>query len=127
MTPYNVELDTSRRFLHLAMRGYWDQPTFDAFALEFERAVLRMQALGGLEYTIVDGREFAVQARDIAEQFGALIARHKHRLARKTANIVPAQLNRLQAERAGGDLAARSFTDLDEARAWLFGPDNRAA
>lgn len=127
MTAFVVETDLGRRMMHLVMRGYWDQPTFDAFAGEFEKALARLKAVGGLDLSLVDGREFAVQSKTISEQFADLIAGHMPNLARRTASVVPAQLNRLQAERTGGDLAARYFTDMDEALAWLFETDSRAA
>lgn len=119
MTAYSIDTDAGRRSLHIVMNGYWDQPTFDAFARDYEQAVRGMHATGGLEKALVDGREFAVQAKDISAQFGALIARNLPYLARHTATVVPAHLNKLQAERAGGELAARYFTDMDEALAWL--------
>lgn len=119
MTAYSVETNAGRRSLHIIMRGYWNQATFDAFAREYEQAVQSMHKTGGLEIALVDGREFSVQAKEISEQFGALIARNMPYLAKRTASVVPAHLNKLQAERAGGELAARYFTDMDEAQAWL--------
>jgi len=119
MTSYSVETDAPRRHLHIVMSGYCDQPTFDAFAKEYEQAVQRMHRSGGLKTALVIGLEFSVQAKDISEQFGALIARNLPFLAKRTATVVPAHLNKLQAERAGGELAARYFTDMDAAKAWL--------
>lgn len=119
MSAYSIETNAGRHSLHIVMRGYWDQPTFDAFAREYERAIRAAHAAGGLKIALVDGRDFAVQAKEISEQFGALINRNMPYLAERTATVVPAQLNKLQAERAGGDLAARYFTDMAEAQAWL--------
>lgn len=127
MDAYSVTTDTGRRMLHIVMRGYWNQVTFDAFSGEYVAALNKMKALGGLEIALVDGREFAVQAREISEQFGALIARCMPLLAKRTATVVPAHLNKLQAERAGGEMAARYFTSMDEAQAWLFDTDAKAA
>ena len=123
MSPYTIETDEGRRLLHIIMRGYWDQPTFNAFAHEYEKALMHMHRTGGLELALVDGREFAVQARDISEQFRALIVRHKPWIAKRTATVIPAHLNKLQAERAGSEIAACYFIDMEEARAWLFGGD----
>ena len=127
MDAYSVTTDMRRRLLHIVMRGYWSQATFDTFATDYVAALNKMKASGGLDICLVDGREFAVQAKEISEQFGALIARCMPLLAKRTATVVPAHLNKLQAERAGGELAAQYFTDMDEARAWLFGPGVRAA
>ena len=121
MSPYTIETDEGLRFLHIVMRGYWNQPTFDDFAHAYEKALMHMHRTGGLEIALIDGREFAVQSRSISEQFWALITRHKPWLAKRTASVVAGHLNKLQAERAGGELAAHYFTDMAEARAWLFG------
>jgi hypothetical protein len=122
MAAYSIQTDAGHRSLHIVMRGYWDQPTFDVFSREYEQAVRSMHTSGGLAKALVDGREFAVQAKEISEQFGALIARNLPFLAKHTATVVPAHLNKLQAERAGGELAAHYFTDIDEACAWLDWP-----
>jgi len=127
MEAYSVTTDDRRRLLHIVMRGYWDQRTFDQFSAQYTAALHHMKKTGGLEIALVDGREFAVQAKDISEQFGALIARCMPLLAKRTATVVPAHLNKLQAERAGGELDARYFTDMVEAEAWLFTPAIKAA
>jgi hypothetical protein len=120
MHDYEVAVDLPRRFLRLTLRGFWDRATFDAFAAEFEEALRRFQRHGGCAYALIDGREFAVQALDISERFGQLIAAMAPIAARRSASIVPASLNRLQAERAGDSIHARTFTDLAEGEAWLF-------
>ncbi len=127
MDAYSITTDTRRRLLHIEMRGYWSQATFETFATEYVAALQKMKNSGGLEIALVDGREFAVQAKEISEQFGALIARSMPLLAKRTATVVPAHLNKLQAERAGGEMVARYFTSMDEARAWLFDTDAKAA
>lgn len=125
MTAYSIETDARQRLISIVMRGYWDQATFDTFAIDYERAMIGMFRSGGLTYALVDGREFSIQAKDISEQFAALIARCKPYHARRTASVVPSHLNKLQAERAGngGELIARYFTDMDAAKAWLFAAD----
>jgi len=133
MDPFTISTDEPRKSLHIVMRGYWDQPTFDRFADDYVRALHHMRAHGGLEAALVDGRDFAVQDKHISEQFRMLIARCMPYLATRTATVVPTHLNKLQAERAGGELAARYFIDMDEAKAWLQGtgaagtPTRRAA
>ncbi|MBT2186254.1 hypothetical protein [Sphingobium nicotianae] len=127
MNDYSITTDTRRGLLHIEMRGYWTQQIFDQFAAEYLDALKRMKSAGGLQLALVDGREFSIQAKEISEQFGALIASCKPLHARRTATVVPSHLNKLQAERAGGDLAARYFIDMTEARAWLFGAEAKAA
>jgi len=120
MSAYSVQIDSSRRLLNIVMRGYWNQPTFDQFAAEYNQAMRTMHMTGGLNFALVDGREFAVQAKEISEQFRDLIARNKPYHAKRTATVVPTHLNKLQAERAGDKLEACYFIDMDQATAWLF-------
>jgi hypothetical protein len=127
MAPYSIVADVRRHYLHIVLSGYWDQLTFDAFAREYTAALDRLEATGGLRRGLVDGRDFAVQGRAISDQFGELVVKNRHRLAQRTANLVPSHLNKLQAERAGGNMIARYFTDEAEAKAWLAEPDAKAA
>ena len=127
MNDFSVTTDMRRSLLHIVMQGYWTQQIFDKFAAEYLDALQRMKAAGGLELALVDGREFTIQAKEISEQFGTLIASCKPLHARRTATVVPTHLNKLQAERAGGDMVARYFIDMDEAQAWLFGASAKAA
>ncbi|HWJ71044.1 MAG TPA: hypothetical protein VNS79_13470 [Sphingobium sp.] len=120
MPAYRIDADPARGLLTIVMHGYWDQPTFDRFAAEYGRTLRQMHASGKLDHALVDGRAFAVQARSISDQFRDLIARHSPWMARRTATVVPAQLNKLQAERTGEAIEAHYFTDKDAARAWLF-------
>ena len=43
-------------------------------------------------------------------------------LAKRTASIVPAELNRMQAARVTESLTRLDFTNMEDAVAWLFGP-----
>lgn len=120
MSAYSIETDAPRRMLSIVMRGYWDQPTFDRFAVEYSDTMLKMHSSGGLALALIDGREFAVQCKEISEQFRDVIARNQPYHAKRTATVVPAQLNKLQAERTGETLVACYFIDMVEAKAWLF-------
>jgi len=120
MTPFSIDTDPTRRLLTIVMRGYWDQPTFAQFARDYSRKLRQMHEGGILDHALVDGREFAVQARAISDQFRDLIAAHAPYMAKRTATVVPAHLNKLQAERTGEAISARYFTDMAEAQAWLF-------
>lgn len=51
-------------------------PTFDHFAVGHEQAHRRLHAADGLDRALVDGRDFAVQDKQISEQFGDMAARH---------------------------------------------------
>lgn len=130
MKAFDVSADISRHLLSMTMRGFWDGATFDAFAVEFEKALHTLHRTGGCEYAIVDGREFAVQSRDILARFETIMRANGPYLAKRTASIVPGELNRMQAKRVTESLTRRDFTTMEEAEAWLFsdhGTNGRAA
>jgi hypothetical protein len=130
MKSFEVTTDISRRLLEITMRGFWDVATFDAFAVEFEKALQTLHRAGGAEMAIVDGREFAVQSKEILGRFEEIMRSNAPYLAERTASIVPTELNRMQAKRVTENLTRRDFTTREDAEAWLFanqGPSGRAA
>lgn len=120
MDDYEVAVDLPRRLLVLTLRGFWNEATFDKFASEYAIALEMLQRQGGCRLALVDGLDFAVQAAEISTRFKELIDSLAPIAARRTATIVPAQLNRMQAKRTGDSINARIFTDRAEAEAWLF-------
>lgn len=130
MKAFDVSADLSRSLLSMTLRGFWDKATFDAFAVEFEDALQTLQRAGGCERAIVDGREFAVQSRDILACFENIMRANGPYLAKRTASIIPTELNRMQAKRVTESLTRRDFTTVNDAEAWLFddkAPTGRAA
>ncbi len=121
MEPFEVSVDLGRKLLTLRMRGFWDNATFEAFATEFSRALQQLHRAGGCEYALVDGSEFAVQSRDILGRFADVMSQNERFLAKRTASIIPTELNRMQAARVGDSLDRRDFSTRAEAEAWLFG------
>jgi hypothetical protein len=121
MKSFEVTTDISRRLLEITMRGFWDSATFDAFVAEFEKALHALHRAGGAEMAIVDGREFAVQSKEILGRFEETMRNNAPFLAKRTASIVPTELNRMQAKRVTESLTRLDFTTREDAEAWLFG------
>ncbi len=121
MQPYDVTADTARQLLTITLRGFWDMPTFEAFRAEFEKALRTLHHAGGCEVALVDGSEFAVQSQEVLEGFEQVMRANVPYLAKRTASVVPAALNRLQASRVAETLARRDFHSRADAEAWLFG------
>lgn len=121
MKAFEVTTEIPLKLLRITMRGFWDRPTFDSFAAEFENALQTLHRAGGCEAAIVDGREFAVQSRDILERFEEVMRANGPYLAKRTASIIPTELNRMQAKRVTESLTRLDFTTLEDAEAWLFG------
>jgi len=121
MKAFEVSTEIPLKLLRMTLRGFWDRPTFDSFAAEFEHALQILHRAGGCEAAIVDGREFAVQSRDILERFEEVMRANAPYLAKRTASIIPTELNRMQAKRVTESLARLDFTNMEDAEAWLFG------
>lgn len=127
MQAYDVAVDLPRGRLNLAMHGFWDEAVFARFARDYAAALGLLRKHGGCKTCLVDGRDFAVQSLEISQRFKELITDMAPLCALRTATIVPAQLNRMQAERAGKAIPTRIFTDRAEAEAWLDLPAADAA
>lgn len=123
MKPFEVTIDMDRKLLDMTMRGFWDIATFEAFALEFTRALQALHRQGGCEMALVDGQAFAVQSKEVLERFTQVMRDNAPILARRTASVVPTELNRMQSTRVAETLAKRDFATRAEAEAWLFGPE----
>jgi hypothetical protein len=117
---FEVSVEIPRKLLRMTLRGFWDGSTFDAFATEFERALQTLHRAGGCDAAIVDGREFAVQSKEILGRFGEIMQKNGPYLAKRTASIIPTQLNRMQAARVTESLTRHDFTTMEDAEAWLF-------
>lgn len=119
MDPFEISVDIRRRQLDMSLRGFWDLATFERFAAEFVRALHLLHRHGGLERALVDGSAFAVQSREVMMRFAEVTRENAAYLARRTANVVPGALNRLQVSQVGQRIASRDFKTRAEAQAWL--------
>ena len=126
MKPFEISVDLRRRLIDMRLRGFWDSATFDAFAVEFSAALQQLHRQGGCDLALVDGSEFAVQSRDILGRFAEVMRQNERYLAKRTASIVPAELNRMQAARVGEAINKRDFASRAAAEAWLFDTESDA-
>lgn len=126
--PFKLEVDARRKLIVATMSGYWDMPTFSAFAAELRKALRRMKITGGCDYYLADASGFAVQSAEIALALQALVDSLEPDCPRRMAGIVGGQLNKMQARRAGATPNRQAFASEAEARAWLFSgaPPGRA-
>jgi hypothetical protein len=126
MKPFEISTDIRRKLLDMTLRGFWDVATFEAFAPEFTRALQVLHRAGGCDVALVDGREFAVQSKEILDRFTQIMRDNGPYLAKRTASVVPTELNRMQSARVAEQLARRDFSTRAEAEAWLFDTDANA-
>jgi hypothetical protein len=126
MKPFEISTDSRRKLLDIEMRGFWDIATFKAFSAEFLSALHSLHRQGGCDAAIVDGREFAVQSREVLDGFSAMMRDAGPFLAKRTASLISGQLNKMQADHVAESMTRRTFTTREAAEAWLFDQDMSA-
>jgi len=118
--PYDIRYCTQRRYLQMRFFGEWNVETFDRFAADYRAAIGELARHGGVTHLLSDGSAYGVQPPEVADRFAELIRETAPSPAQRTACVVPALVNRVQA-RTGGDLInARYFRSVDDAADWLF-------
>lgn len=124
VNPYfEVHMVPARRFLHVRMKGVWDQDIFNGFARDYAEAIDKMHRMGGIDYALIDGSEFGTQSAEITDRFPALIRETDPKVGHRTAVVYSAIVNKVQAREAGELLNARYFRTAEAASEWLFGSE----
>ncbi len=118
--PFEIEIEPERRLLRMTTHGQWGEADFDAFADAYRQAVSAMNATGGIAYSLVDARDYAVLTTDMAARFPTLIAETNVPLSRRTAIVMPAMINRVRSRDVGELFNARYFRTIEDAADWLF-------
>lgn len=120
---YSIATDASRQLIRLTFVGQWEPAMVGAYRRDLDHALAAMLAEGGRPgsyHTLVDLREQAVQSRETAADFQAIIAAYSP-LSRRTAILMSGSaLHRMQIMRISGDAGRAFFTTEEEAMAWLF-------
>lgn len=118
---FDISYSLEDRYLQLRQIGVWDEAMFEDFAAAYLAVVARLNAAGGITHLMVDAARFGTQSPEVADRFPGLIRASDPLPEQRTACVIPAMVNRVQA-RQGGDLVnARYFRTLGDAADWLFG------
>jgi hypothetical protein len=119
MEHFELRVDSAHRRLDIVQRGFWTDAIFDRFEAAFGAALRELHGAGGCLTALVDATAFSVQSREILLRFKALLHEQATLCARGTAVLVPAELNRLQAQLSGQAIRIQTFTVRADAEAWL--------
>jgi len=119
---FTIDVDVARSLVRLTLKGFFlpaDVQRFQA-ARNAEHAKLRCRP--NAHVTLTDLRELQIQSQDSVGEFAALLADPTHKSA-KLALIFGTSLARLQLVRAASTREVHFFKSVEDAEAWLFGPD----
>jgi hypothetical protein len=118
--PFEIHIDPERRFLHLVVRGEWDEETFAAYVARYRQAVAILNGLGGVIYVLADTTGYGTLTPEISERMPALVRECNHGPGHRSAVICSSILNKAQAREGCAQLGARFFRNEASAMAWLF-------
>ena len=124
---FDFQLDRSRRFLRITVRGYWDAEILARYEMAAREELDKLRRLGGQSSCLFDNTEFQVQAKEIIEQIQALISERTF-WADRVAVVAPYALNKMQISRVAAEAPPgerKIFASVAEAEEWLFPSDER--
>ncbi len=117
---FEITTDPPRRFLRIAMRGFWDAGTMTAYSKAVRTALGTLQQGGGCGFILIDMLDYPIQSKAVAEGHADNLRIVKARGAARVALVMQSALSRLQAARVAADTGHATFPSEDAALAWLF-------
>jgi len=125
VSKFEIVLDPHKRLLTVTLRGFWDVQTYRDYDAEVTAQLRRVSQLKAAKACLVDAREFAVQAKEVADLMMEGVARRLPLYPERTARLVSCAISRGQASRMAKTTEQRVYETIDEALDWLL--DRRAA
>lgn len=118
---YAIVIDRPHGALHVSMGGFFTQADVEAFLLE---VYAKLDALGlpqNAHLMLCDVREMKIQTQKIVGAFSQVVGNPRSR-SKRLAFVTGSSLSRLQARRLTQREGVAYFSDMAEARGWLFDP-----
>jgi hypothetical protein len=116
---FDFSYDPDENLMRLVQQGYWSLADFRTFESEFVKLHTTIRKTNRNYRVLADCREFPVQSPEISEAFGQLFAIIMDENKGRYAIVVGSILNKLQTKRALPQPHVQTFTDPNEAMAWL--------
>lgn len=123
---YKVEADPVTNVVRHYLGGFFEAADVERYVAARNAAHLKLTSAPNQHVTLVDVRDMKIQPQEMVPAFAAMMSNPQYR-SRKLAFVVSLSLARMQLVRASEGRAARFFTDMDEAEAWLMSHDDEAA
>ena len=121
IASYVVNAEPDRDLLRITLSGFFDPSRLAAFDDARHAAHARLRCAPNQHLTLIDVRDFRIQAQDVFERFRTMIAEPGTR-ARRLAFVAGDAAIRLQVRRIAQRADMRCFADMASAEAWLAEP-----
>jgi hypothetical protein len=123
---FSIEVEPGRDLVRIRMAGFFMPDDIAAFLAARAAKHRLLQCAPNRHCTINDLRDMKIQSQESVELFRAILADPAYR-SRRLAFVIGRTLTRTQLERAIDRRIARCFDDPQQAEAWLFAAEDRAA
>jgi len=123
---FTIDVEPERDLVRITLGGFFTAADVNDFLAVRDKAHHRLTCGPNQHLTLADVREMRIQPQEAVGRFGAMLADPRQR-SRKLAFVFASTLARGQLMRAAEGRHARFFTDMDEAKAWLFEADDQIA
>lgn len=116
---FEIRFDDRSRIMHVRTEGFWSLATLATFSASALARFTATRLKSGHFATLVDCRDFPVQAGDVAAGLELIAAKSAKITTGPVATITANPLNKLQADRIMATPQFRSFLNREDAMAWL--------
>lgn len=118
---FRIAYDSHADCLTIEAAGFWQPQDVPAFSDALEAAGREARAASPAFSAIILSADFPVQANDVADLLGGVMARCIGLTSGHVAVVVASQLNKMQVERTLVHPRVKPFLSEADARAWLAG------
>lgn len=120
MAKFGFSYSPERGLLEYFVADYWSIEDFRHFEMEFRKQLHQIEKDHKSYLVLSDARQFSVQSLEVSQAFTEFFEVHRSANRGRFAILTSSALNALQAKRAFPQGNVRVFSDVDEARKWLF-------
>lgn len=124
---FSVVVDMEHGCFETAIHGFWTLETIDDFRRAVTEAGARIERVTGRPpVSLCDYTNASIQSQEVIAAFAKMVE-HPIVRSRRVAMYTGGVMAKMQAQRATRDRSEfRFFSDLNEARAWLYADDDAA-
>ena len=120
---HSFDLDRRNGLMTIVIHGFWDAQTVQVFYADALAATEDMRRTHACHDTLVDARDFPVQAAQITDGIAGLMRMGMEVNDGRTAIISHNQLGKMQGDRLNPNPKLKIFLAEADATAWLAKPD----
>jgi len=120
---YRFDMD-DEGVLKAETSGFWDVATARAYIAEMQQRIAAIRDRKGYSLVLVDGRQSAVQPREVMDEFSNLEALLIATERDRAAYIVTNSLAKMQAQRLTSSERLKVFLSPTAAHTWLTAYEN---